>query len=386
MANSINIYLDYQASTPLCDEAKEAMLEAENQAFANPHSSDHNYGWKASSYIDDSNEVMCNFLNATSDEIIFTSGATESNNLAILGSAFSALKNKSQKNKIITSAIEHKCVIGAAKFANSHLGFEHESIPVNNEGIIDLRALEKAANNNTLIVSVMAVNNEIGTIQPLKEIGEICRKNGALFHVDASQALYEKIDPELLKIDLLSLSSHKMYGPKGVGLLYINKNISIKPTAIFSGGEQQNGFRSGTMPTPLIYGFAKAAEYLDKNKDSEKSRLLFLRNKMLAELEKAVSNFKLNGSLENRHAGNINILIPNIDGKTLIAKTQPFLAISTGSACTSGIPEPSHVLRSIGLNTNEAESSIRVSIGRYTTEEEIERAVQLIKQAYDSLI
>lgn len=375
-----SIYLDYQASTPLAHKALEAMIQAEEYSFANPHSSEHVLGWKAAAIIDDAAKEVADFIGALESEIIFVSGATEANSLAIIGVGLAARKRSSRK-KIVVSAIEHKCVLGSALFLAENFGYEVVKANVKSDGRIDVEHLEKLIDSDTLLVSIMAVNNEIGTYQPIHEISKICRESGAIFHVDAAQALYKKIDVVEDGIDLLSLSSHKMYGPKGIGALFINQFIEIKPSALFQGGEQQQGYRSGTIPTSLVAGFAAAIKELKENRDNEEKILLSHRNYAWERLQNSISHCEINGSLENRHPGNLNITFLGIDAKWLIGNIQPDIAISTGSACTSGIPEPSHVLRAIGQDTEESESAVRISFGRYTTQEEIEYAINKIIDA-----
>ncbi len=370
------IYLDYQASTPLSEKAREVMNNVEEIAFANPHA-EHALGWKAAKIIDNAAYDISQFINALESEIIFTSGATEANNLAIIGTGISAYKNSSRK-KIVTSEIEHKCVLGACKFLEKNFDYEIIIAPVKQDGSIDLERLNLLIDNDVLLVSIMAVNNEIGTNQPINEIGKICQENGAIFHVDASQALYKKIDVIEDNIDLLSLSSHKMYGPKGVGALFISQQISIEPTPLFQGGGQQNGYRSGTVPTQLVAGFAAAVNELVKKRDEEAKSLTSLRNYAWQKIKKEFTNARLNGSLENRHPGNLNITLPNIDAKAIIGSLQPEILISTGSACTSGETKASHVLKAIGLDTALAENSIRISIGRQTAQQEIDIAIAKI--------
>lgn len=381
MTENKKIYLDYQASTPLSEKAREAMKYAEENSFANPHSSDHAQGWEAAKIIENAANDIADFIGALEEEIIFVSGATEANNLAIIGIGLSAYKKNDSRKKIIVSEIEHKCVLGAAKFLEENFGFEVLKARVNRDGIINLENLKSIVDEDTLIVSVMAANNEIGTIQPLEAVGEICKSAGAVFHVDAAQALYNYIDVVENGIDLLSLSSHKLYGPKGIGALYIGQHITIEPSPLFQGGGQQNGFRSGTIPTELTAGFAAAVKELNESRPTEIIHLEALRNLAWKKFRELFPDVKLNGTWENRHPGNINITFPGVDAKALIGNLQPLISVSTGSACTSGIPEPSHVLKAIGLSTDDAESSIRISLGRSTTQEEIEEAVEKIVEA-----
>lgn len=376
-----SIYLDYQASTPLSEKARIAMKSASEHSFANPHSSDHAQGWEAAKIVENAAHEIADFVGGLEDEIVFVSGATEANNLALVGVGLSAYKKNNPRKKIVISEIEHKCVLGAARFLKENFGYEVKKIPVGNSGVVNIDDLKKIVDQETLIVSIMAVNNEIGTIQPLKAIGDICRSSGAIFHVDAAQALYSDIDVVENGIDLLSLSSHKLYGPKGIGALYISQHIAIEPSPLFQGGGQQNGFRSGTIPTELTAGFAAAVSELKELRPAEITHLESLRDFAWNRLKELSPDIKLNGSRENRHPGNINIAFPGVDAKALIGSLQRLIAVSTGSACTSGIPEPSHVLKAIGLSTDDAESSIRISIGRHTTKAEITVAIEKICEA-----
>lgn len=373
------IYLDYQASTPLSDKAREAMSKAEDTAYANPHA-EHALGWKAAEIVDNAAYDISKFINSLESEIVFTSGATEANNLAIIGAGISAHK-KTSRRKIIISAIEHKCVLGACKFLEDNFNYEIIIVPVGKDGTVNVNKFNTLIDNDVFMASVMAVNNEIGSNQPINEIGKICQESGIIFHVDAAQALYKKIDVIEDSIDLLSLSSHKMYGPKGVGALFISQQISIEPSPLFQGGGQQNGYRSGTIPTQLVAGFAAAVNELVQKREEEEEGLLDLRNYAWRKIKEKHPNTHINGSLKNRHPGNLNIALPNIDAKALIGSLQPEVLISAGSACTSGETKASHVLKAIGLSTDEAESSIRISLGRMTTKEGIDRAVDSISHA-----
>ncbi len=380
MSEKQAIYLDYQASTPLSKRAYEAMKYAEKVGFGNPHSSEHAFGWRSAEIVETAAREIANFIGAVESEIVFTSGATEANNLAVIGTGLSGYASGKRK-KIIVSQIEHKCILGAVRFLEENFCYQIVKAEVGNDGLLNLERLKKAIDGETLLVSVMAVNNEIGSYQPIREISQLCHNAGAIFHVDAAQAVYREIDVVEDGIDLLSLSSHKMYGPKGVGALFINRFIEVEPTPLFHGGGQQGGYRSGTVPTNLVAGFAEAAKELSENRRDEKSHVLFLRDSILRRLKEELPNCKLNGSFRSRHPGNINVVLPGIDAKSLIGNLQPEIAISTGSACTSGIQEPSHVLRAIGLNSEDSESSIRISVGRYTTQEETEYAIDKIISA-----
>jgi cysteine desulfurase len=375
-----NIYLDYQASTPLDACVLEKMLPYMTERFGNPHSSEHSFGWQADKAIEKAKHQIAEYIGALDDEIIFTSGSTESNNLAIVGIGYAAFLNKkTPRRTILVSAIEHKCVLGAARFLTK-LGFNVEKIPVGTNGIIDLEKLKSLLTDDVLLVSVMATNNEIGTNQPLKEIGELCKNNGALFHTDASQGSYINLDVLENNTDFMSISGHKIYAPKGIGVLFISQNATTKPIPIINGGGQQSGYRSGTLATFLCVGIGEAAEIINNNKNSEARTLRILRQKLLDGLKSHCPKILINGDFDNRHPGNLNLLLPNTESKQLIYSVQPQVAFSTGSACSSGIIEPSHVLKAIGLSTEEAERSFRIAVGRFTDEEDIKKAIEIIGQ------
>ncbi len=374
------IYMDYQASAPLDKRVLDAMLPFMTEEFGNPHSSEHAFGWKANEAIETAKEQVATYINALNDEIVFTSGATESNNLAIIGTAYAALE-KTNKRTILVSAIEHKCVLGASRFLE-RFGFQVKKIPVLEDGTLNFEAFNNLLNDDILMVSVMATNNEIGVNQDLQKIGLMTKRKEAVFHVDAAQGAYANIDVVDNYVDLMSLSAHKVYGPKGVGLLYINQNLDLKPLPIIHGGGQQDGYRSGTMPVHLIVGFGKALELLSKTKDNEVKHLLLMREKLLTGLLSIDPRIKINGTMQQRHPGNLNLLLPDHDARNLILKLQPQLAFSTGSACTSGIQEPSHVLKAIGLTTTESERSFRITVGRFTEATDVDAAINLIQEKY----
>lgn len=383
MLNLEPIYLDYQATTPLSNHAKSAIDHVHDTAWANPHSLDHSQGWQAARVVEDSKAQLATFIGALPEEVVAVSGATEANNLAIVGTGFSALRQEFPRRTIVISGIEHKCVIEAARFLQKYYGFQVVRCPVCKNGIIDLNAINELITEETLLVSIMAVNNEIGTVQPINEIGAICRSKGAIFHVDGAQALYSKINVVDENIDLLSLSSHKMYGPKGIGALYINPQAELTPSPMILGGGQQNDYRSGTIPTALLAGFAAAVGELNNKRAEEQEKLLILQHTAINRLKDAFPDCKVNGHSKLRHPGNLNITLPGIDAKALILRLQPHLSISTSSACQSGVFEPSHVLRAIGLTSREAECTVRISFGRFTTERELDLAVEMIISASD---
>ena len=373
------IYLDYQASTPLDARVLNVMLPFMTTEFGNPHSSEHAIGWKANAAVEHAQAQVADYIGALDEEIVFTSGATESNNFAIIGIGYAALTKGISRKTILVSAIEHKCVLGAARFL-TRFGFNIQKIPVNSDGIIDIDQFKSMITDDVLLVSVMTTNNEIGTVQPIKEIGRICSENGVLFHTDAAQACYENLDVIENNIDFMSISAHKIYGPKGIGALFISNNAYLKPEPILYGGGQQLGYRSGTIPAFLTVGFGEAAEIMSNIKNTERVDLARLRNKLLAEIQHKIPGVKINGSLEHRHPGNINILLPTVESKQLIYSVQPNVAFSTGSACTSGVIEPSHVLKAIGLSTSEAEHSFRMTVGRFTDDDDIAKAIEIISE------
>ncbi len=376
------IYLDYQATTPTDPRVVAAMQPYWSAVYGNPHSADHAFGWKADAATEAARAEIAQLIGADSDEIVFTSGATEANNLAVLGIARAAPPTR---RRIVVSAIEHKCVIAAARAAVEE-GFEVVTAPVTPGGIVDLGALAELLDDRVALVSIMAVNNEIGTIQPIKEIGELCQSLDIIFHSDAVQALYFlQTDVKSICVNLVSLSAHKIYGPKGIGALYVNRNSTIKPKPIIHGGGQEFGLRSGTLPTPLCVGFGEACRIIRDDNHEPNSNLAEMRNHFLNRLLEAVPSIIVNGTLTNRHPGNLNVRFPGVEAEIILSNLQPNVAASTGSACTSGQPEPSHVLRAIGLSTQDAESSIRFSFGRFTTILEIDFAISLINKSYRNI-
>ena len=372
------IYLDNNSTTQIDSEVLESMLPYFNEKYGNPSSQSHAFGWEARAAVDIARGQIANFINAEIDEIIFTSGATESNNLAINGFFVS---NESQNSNIITSSIEHKAVLDVCKQIQSKRN-NIIYIKPDYDGIIDVQKIKDAINKNTILVSIMHANNEIGTIQPIKEIGLICKKNDVMFHVDAAQSLGKiAIDVKDMEIDMLSISSHKIYGPKGVGALYIkNKKTKIKLNPLIVGGEQENNLRSGTLPTPLIVGFGKACEIALKRIDSDNKRIKQLCDKLIKTVLSEYPNAKLNGSKQNRIPGNINLSFPFLKGMSII-NSMPQIAVSSGSACTSSTPSPSYVLKELGISKLDSNTSIRIGIGRFNTNKDIEIASEAIINA-----
>jgi len=378
------VYMDYQASTPLDPRAFEAMrpfLEGSG-GFGNPHAVDHGYGWDADIAIGEARERIATLIGGDPDEVIFTSGATEANNLAILGSGRGA---PPERREVIVSAVEHKCVLAAAR-ALAGEGFHIRLAPVTSEGVVDLDALETLISPAVALVSVMTVNNETGVAQPIAAVGELCRRMGALFHTDAAQALTSTaINVESSSIDLLSLSAHKAYGPKGIGALYIRRAHRDRIRPIMFGGGQEEGLRPGTLPTPLCVGFGVACAILSEEGEADIKRIRILRDQFLAQLQSALPDLIVNGTMTDRHPGNLNVRIPGIEAELLLAAARPRLAAATGSACTSGMTEPSHVLTAMGLSAIQAAEAVRLSLGRFTREGELEVAASAFVEAVEEV-
>jgi cysteine desulfurase len=375
------IYLDYQATTPVDPRVMDKMIPYFTEKFGNPHSRSHQYGWEAEEAVDDARGKVAKLIGASAKEVIFTSGATESNNLAIKGVA---RFNKLQKNHIITLVTEHKCVLDSCRHLQQE-GFDVTYLGVGKTGLVDLSELEAAITDKTCLISIMAVNNEIGTIQPLKEIGAICRKKNVYFHCDAAQAFGKiPLDVEEMNIDLLSISAHKIYGPKGVGALYVRKKPRVRIEALINGGGQERGMRSGTLPTPLIVGLGEAAKIASIEMKSEYEKIKYLSDRFYHNLTKELSDIYLNGDEVKRYPGNLNLSFAYVEGESMIMAIKE-LAVSSGSACTSSSLEPSYVLRALGVDEDMAHSSIRFGIGRFTSEEEIDFASVKIIQSVKKL-
>lgn len=381
------IYLDHQATTPVDPRVLAEMTPFFSDLFGNPHSVDHSIGWRAAQAIDEAANHVARLIGADADEIVFTSGATEANNLALLGLGRHEAQGK--RKRILVSAVEHKCVLEIGRILQEHLDYRIEFLPIDSAGFVDLDSLKKTLADDVLAVSIMAVNNEIGTIQDIPKLSEIIKSYGALFHCDAAQAPCA-IDLRHFSqfVDLLSLSGHKMYGPQGIGTIFIRRDIQDRIEPLVYGGGQQRNLRSGTVSVPLCVGMGAAAMLFESNEAIEERTMLRRRTEefvhKLISLQWPIS---LNGpGSEQRHPGNANICIAGFDAHDILGALQPHLAASTGSACTSGIPEPSHVLRAIGLSSDEAEASIRFSIGRKTTDTDLEEAVALIDKSLSRLV
>ena len=375
------IFLDNQSTTALDSRVFEKMSPFFKEDYGNPHSTHHSYGREASEAINTARKAIASNLNANHQDIYFTSGATESNNILIKGlGSFSKVKSK----RIITLKSEHKCVLQSCKRLEED-GFEVIYLSPKSDGLVDLDELENALNVPTFLTSIMFVNNETGVIQPMKKIGELCRDYESVFHTDAAQAAGKiDIDVEELNIDALSISGHKMYGPKGIGVLYVNTPTRLQIKPLFDGGGQEKELRSGTLPTPLCVGLSEAFNLSLKEKDQTNDQIIELRLRMLEILSNSINDLKVNGSNTSRIEGNLNIMIPGIDAEVLI-NNMPEIAISTGSACTSGFVERSHVLQSMGMSDEEASYSFRIGIGKHNTREEIETASNTIINAVNKI-
>lgn len=361
------IYLDNHATTPVDPRVLEAMLPYFGAKFGNAASRSHSFGWEAEKAVDLARKRVAELAGAAPREIVFTSGATESNNLALKGVAEAA-----RGRHIVTMSTEHKAVLDPAKRLE-RMGFGVTVLPPRRDGLIDLDELRNAIQPDTVLVSVMYANNEIGVIQPVREIGAICHERGALFHCDAAQA-FGKIPIRVVEdhIDLMSVSAHKMYGPKGVGALYVRRrNPRVQLAIQMDGGGHESGMRSGTLNVPGIVGFGEACAICGREMADEAVRLRALRDRLLAQLESSLDRVYVNGSLEHRLAGNLNMSFAQVDGESVLMSL-PDVALSTGSACTSATVEPSHVLRALGVSEELAHSSLRFGLGRFNTEQEVD--------------
>ncbi len=375
------IYLDNQATTPCDPRVVAAMLPYFSEAFGNPHSVEHALGREAEAAVARARAEVAALIGATPREIVFTSGATESNNLAIKGAARFAARMENPRRRLITLATEHKCVLQAtADLAEE--GFEPVFLPVRPDGRLDPEALRMALATPTLLVSVMAANNETGVLQDITALAALAHQAGALFHTDAAQAVGKiPIDVTAQGIDLLSISGHKLYGPKGVGALYVRHRPRVRLAPLISGGGQERGLRSGTLPAPLIVGFGEACRLAGAEMAAEAARLAGLRDRLLARLGDAIPGISVNGSREHRLAGNLNLAFPAARAETLLADL-PDLCLSTGSACSSAAVEPSYVLGAMGVPAEVAARSLRIGIGRFTSAAEIDLAAAMLIAAH----
>ena len=369
-----NIYFDYQATTPVDPRVLNKMMPYFGEIYGNPHSRNHSYGWEAEEGVEVAREQVAHIIGANPKEIIFTSGATESNNLAIKGVAeFYGDK----KNHIITCVTEHKCVLESCRHLAGK-GFEITYLPVQPNGLINLDELERSITDKTLIVSIMGVHNEIGVIQPLEKIGSICREKNVFFHTDCAQAVGKiPIDVDKMNIDLLSISGHKIYGPKGVGALYIRRKPRVRIASMISGGGQERGMRSGTLSPALCVGLGESCNIYSNEMDKEHKMLSKFKKTMLEGIRKSCPDVFLNGSEEFRVPGNLNLSFAYVEGESLMMGIKN-LAVSSGSACTSASLEPSYVLKALGVEEELAHTSLRIGFGRFTSENDVKYATDVI--------
>lgn len=381
MTNKIkNIYLDYAATTPVDPRVLKAMLPYFTEKFGNS-SSLHSFGQEAKEDLEKSRETIANSLGAKPEEIIFTSSATESNNLALKGVAFA---NKNRGKHIIISSIEHDCVFNSAKWLQKE-GFDVQIITVDKYGFVSTEEIKKTIRNDTILISIIHANNEIGTIQPIEEIGRICRERGVFFHTDAAQSFGKMpFNVNKMQIDLLTASSHKIYGPKGAAILYVREGVRIEP--ILHGGGHEFGLRASTINVPAIVGFAKAAEICQKEMKKEGQRLIKLRDKLINNIFKKIPLSSLNGHPKSRLPNNINLRFAFVEGESIVMQLDSYgVAASTGSACSSAKLEPSRTLLAIGLKPQEAHGSLRLSLGRWTTEKDINYVIKILPKIIEEL-
>ncbi len=377
---TLPIYLDYSATTPVDPRVAEKMIPFLVEKFGNAASRSHAFGWSAEAAVEEAREEVARLVNADPKEIIWTSGATESDNLAIKGAAhFYAGKGK----HIVTLKTEHKAVLDTCRELERE-GFEVSYLDVQENGLLDLEVFKASLRPDTILASVMFVNNEVGVIQPIAEIGEICRGKGIIFHVDAAQATGKvAIDLAVLKVDLMSFSAHKTYGPKGIGALYVRRKPRVRLEAQMHGGGHERGFRSGTLPTHQIVGMGEAFRLAREEMESENKRIGVLRDRLLTGLSD-IEHIYINGDMTHRVPHNLNVSFAYVEGESMLMAVKD-LAVSSGSACTSASLEPSYVLRALGRDDELAHSSIRFTIGRFTTEEEIDYAVKLLREKIGKL-
>lgn len=376
------IYLDHHATTPADPRVLAAMRPWWEENFANPHSAEHGMGRAAEAAVEAAREQVAELIGADAREIVLTSGATEANNLAIKGAA--RFHRDGDRKRIITLATEHKCVLESVKDLAAE-GFEPVILPVGADGLLDLDPLRDALSVPTLLVSVMAVNNETGVVQDLAAIGALVKEHGALFHTDAAQAAGRiPLDVEEIQADLLSLSGHKMYGPKGVGALYVRRRPRVRLAPLFSGGGQERGLRSGTLPAPLVVGLGEAARIAAAEGLLDAGRIAGQRQILLDGLASAIPGLRVNGAAEARVSGNLNLTFPGVRAADLLAAL-PEVMLSTGSACTSAEVAPSHVLTAMGLPPEECLRTLRFGLGRFTSPAEMQQAAALIGAAWQRL-
>jgi len=378
------VYLDNQATTPCDPRVVQAMLPFFTERFGNPHSAEHAMGLDAEAAVETARGHAAALLGADVREVVFTSGATESNNIAIKGAARFAARLGDARRRIVTVATEHKCVLESVQDLADE-GFEPVFLPVGADGLLDPDVLRAALAEPTLLVSVMAVNNETGVIQDIAELAAVARQAGALFHTDAAQAVGKiPLDVAAMGIDLLSLSGHKLYGPKGVGALYVRRRPRVRLAPLFSGGGQERGLRSGTLPAPLLVGLGEACRIAAAEMAQDNARIAGLRDRLLLRLREDLPGIALNGSTDQRIPGNLNLTFPAASAAALM-RAMPDLCVSTGSACSSAEVEPSYVLRALGLDEARAKRTLRIGIGRFTSAADIDFAAAALAAAHASV-
>lgn len=366
------LYLDAQSTTPLDPRVLDAMLPYSISQYGNPHSRTHFYGWEAEEGVELAREQVARLIGANPKEIIFTSGATESNNIAVKGVA---RFNRRKKNHVVTTQTEHKCVLDSCRYLEGE-GFEVTYLPVQSNGIIDIEEFKASLRPETSLVSIMAVNNEIGVRQPIEDIGSICRDRKIYFHTDAAQAVGKiPVDVNSMKIDLMSISGHKIYGPKGIGALYVRRRPRVRVEPLMSGGGQERGLRSGTLPAPLAVGFGKACEVAMQELEFDKKHVEELSARLVSGIMSRLDHVVRNGDPIHSYPGCVNLSFSCIEGESLLMALKD-IALSSGSACTSASLEPSYVLRALGTDDEMAHSSIRFGIGRFTTVEEVDYTIE----------
>ncbi|KAF2654600.1 cysteine desulfurase [Lophiostoma macrostomum CBS 122681] len=371
------IYLDAQATTPMDPRVVDAMLPYMTGMYGNPHSRTHAYGWESEKATDQAREHIANLIGADPKEIIFTSGATESNNMSIKGVA-RFFKRSGKKNHIITCQTEHKCVLDSCRHLQDE-GFQVTYLPVQENGLVDMAQLEAAIRPETCLVSIMTVNNEIGVVQPVDEIGRLCRSKKIYFHTDAAQAVGKiPIDVNKMNVDLMSISGHKIYGPKGIGACYVRRRPRVRLDPIISGGGQERGLRSGTLAPFLSVGMGEAARICKEEMQYDSKRITSLSNRLLEGLL-SLEHTTLNGDRTRHYPGCVNVSFAYVEGESLLMALKD-IALSSGSACTSASLEPSYVLRALGSSDESAHSSIRFGIGRFTTEAEIDYVLKAVRE------
>ena len=375
------IYMDYQATTPLDPRVREAMEPYWIENFGNPHSEGHSFGWEARRAVETARGQVADIIGADDDEIFFVSGATESCNIALRGVAATA----SKRQGIVTVATEHPAVLETVQWLG-HSGFDIQILPVTNAGLLDISTLESVLNEQTLLVSVMLANNEIGVIQPLAQIAELCQSVGAFLHTDATQAVGRiALNVDELGVDLLSLSGHKIYGPNGVGVLYVRKRSDLRLEPIMTGGSQERGVRPGTVATPLVVGLGAACEVADVEWESDALRLYGLTESLVSEMKKDFPSLHVFGDMKNRIPGNLNFGLPGILAERLVKAVSHRIAISTGAACSTGSPEPSRVLMALNVDREIASCGVRISLGRFTTMEHVKVASTALRDALTAM-